>query len=138
MSAIAPFPQPIHRYLRDFAARSRRVRLAHAALVAVAYVLAWTLTVGVIDRLTAMPGWVRGALLAAEGAAVVAILARPIRDALQRLVDWVEASAQVERPEPPRGKELAHAADVAAAPIGPPQPGVTRPTRCSCRRLVAR
>jgi hypothetical protein len=106
MSAIAPFPQPIHRYLREFVARSRRVRLARAALVAVAYVLAWTLIVAVIDRLTAMPGWVRGALLAAEGAAVVGILARPIRDALRRRVDWVEASAQVERRNPAMGQRL--------------------------------
>ena len=36
MSAITPFPPPIRRYLGDFVARTRRVRLVRATVVAAA------------------------------------------------------------------------------------------------------
>ena len=107
MSAtISPLPPAIGRYLGGYVARRRRVRLAVAAVVACAIVLAWTLAVGGIDRAFALPAWARGALLAGEVAAVLAVAARPLRDALGRSVDWVEASRQVERRNAALGERL--------------------------------
>jgi len=98
MSAAAPtLPPPIRRYLSDFVAHSRRVRVARAVLLAAAFVLAWTLAVAALDRVLPLPSWLRAALLAIEISAAAAILWRPLRSALRRNVDWVEASAQLER-----------------------------------------
>ncbi|HEY7116347.1 MAG TPA: hypothetical protein VH475_07170 [Tepidisphaeraceae bacterium] len=73
------------------------MRVARGALVALAFALAWTLIVAAIDRLLALPPWFRCLLLVVEAGGVAAILAGPLRDAIRRRVDWVEASEALER-----------------------------------------
>src|SRR3954451_10900860 len=106
MSAIALFPTPIRRYLGDFVARSRRIRVARAGLIALALVLAWTLIVAGIDRFLPLPGWARGTLLAGELLAAAAILAGPLRDALRRRINWIDASQEIERRNHSLGQRL--------------------------------
>src|SRR4051794_13792189 len=96
-AAVSSFPAPIRQYLGGFVAHTRRIRVARAVLLAAAVVLAWTLAVAWIDRFVALPDWSRGLSLAFELAAAIAVLWRPLRSALRRDVDWVEASAQLER-----------------------------------------
>src|SRR5690242_6402388 len=106
MSAIGMFPPQIRRYLGDYVARSRRVGVLRAGLVTVAFAVAWTLLVALVDRAFALPAWARVGLLGFEAFGVIVILARPIRSALRRRVDWVKASAESERRNSSLGQRL--------------------------------
>jgi hypothetical protein len=124
MSAIGLFPPSIRRYLGDFVARSRRVRVARSGLIALALLLAWTLTVAAIDRFVPLSAWVRGMLLAAELFAAATIIFGPLREALLRRIDWVDASQQIERRNPSLGERLVTVTSQLLAPAsyrGSPQ-----------------
>jgi hypothetical protein len=118
MSAIGLFPSPIRRYLSDFVAKSRRIRVVRAGLIALGFVLAWTLLIGLIDRFTALSTWIRAIFLLVEGTGVVAIMTAPIRAALRRRVDWVEASQQIERHNSTLGQRLVTITSQLLAPAG--------------------
>src|SRR5258706_13580650 len=100
MSAIGLFPPPIRRYLGDFVAKSRRVRVVRAGLIALALLLAWTLVVAGIDRFVPLPQWVRGALLAIELLAAAAGVFKPLPATPPRTVDWIDPPPHNERRQP--------------------------------------
>src|SRR5688572_4465855 len=118
MSAISVFPAPIRRYLGDYVARSRRLRVVRAGLVTLAFAVAWTLVVALVDRSFALPAWVRVGLLVVQAAGAVAILSGPIRCALRRRVDWVEASVEIERRNAALGQRLVTVTSQLLAPAG--------------------
>jgi hypothetical protein len=124
MSTIHAFPPPIRRRLRDHVARGRRLRVLRAGLTVLAFAIAWALAVGVVDRLTALPPWARVGLLSAAALVAVGILAGPVRAALGRRVNWVEASQEIERADPSLGQRLVTVTSQLLAPAayrGSPQ-----------------
>jgi hypothetical protein len=124
MSAVGLFPPPIRRYLGDFVATSRRVRVARAGLIALALLLACMLTVAAVDRFLPLPAWARGLLLVGELLAAAAVMAGPLREALRRRVDWIAASQQIERRNPTLGQRLVTVTSQLLAPAryrGSPQ-----------------
>src|SRR5258706_14319136 len=116
MRASGSLPPPIRRFLGDFVAKSRRVRVARAGLIALALLLAWTLVVEGIDRFVPLPEWVRGALLASELLAAAAVVFQPLHDPLRRRGDWIDASPPIERRNPTLNQRLL----AATSPLPPP------------------
>src|SRR5258706_9351264 len=116
MRASGSLPPPIRRFLGDFVAKSRRVRVARAGLIALALLLAWTLVVAGIDRFVPLPEWVRGALLASELLAAAAVVFKPPPEAPQPPPAWVGAPPQIQRPNPTPSPPLA---DLTSPPLAP-------------------
>jgi hypothetical protein len=106
MSAIRLFPTPVGRYLSEFVAHGRRVRVARSLLVSVAVAVAWVLVVAGVDRFVGLPAWARLGLLVGLVVAVVGLVAGPVVRLFRREVDWVEAARQVERRNARLGQRL--------------------------------
>ena len=96
MSPIDVLPPEVRGYVRRFVNRRRRLALLKALGLAVAFALSWMLLWCMADRLIAFPGRLRLALLVIGAAAVTVLLARPLRGALRRRIDWIEAAGQIE------------------------------------------
>src|SRR5688572_25479069 len=106
MSAVATFPPAIGQYLSDYVAARRRVKLVRAALIALSFVIAWTLVFSIADRLFPLPAAARAGLLAIQLVAALAIVARPVLEFFRRRVDWIQASEQLERANPSLAQRL--------------------------------
>jgi hypothetical protein len=103
---ITTLPPPIRRFLGEYAAGVRRARLARAALWALAAILTGALIACIIDRLFTLPSISRLTLLCVELGIALVLVARPLRNALRRKLDWIEASEQVERHDRSLGERL--------------------------------
>ncbi len=87
----------MRRCLTCYVARRRRIELLRGAGLAVAFAVAWMLTVALVDRLIPLPGFVRLILAIINVGAVVMILFVPLRAMILHGFDWHAAAAQIER-----------------------------------------
>src|SRR5687768_1829649 len=103
MSALAPFPPVIRRFLSDHVARCRRVAVLRALVLATV----WVGLVGfVLDRVVHLPAWVRIGWLALMAGGAVWLVARPVAAWVRRDVDWVRAAEEIEARDRTLGQRL--------------------------------
>lgn len=102
--------------MHDFDARARRLALLRAVGIAGSVFVLWMLACCGIDRLLQLPSTIRLSLLATGVLAVTVLLAKPLRRALRRRVDWAEAADRIERHSPQFGQRLV---TVASRVLGP-------------------
>ncbi len=100
MTPADTLPPDIRQYLAGFAARRRRLSLLKAGGSAIAFALSWILAWCVIDRLAALPTWIRVAILCAGAFGTIIIVAWPLWLIARRRKDWVDAAEAVERQSP--------------------------------------
>lgn len=102
--------------MHDFDTRARRLALLRAIGLALGVFAIWMLVCCAVDRAAKLEPLVRLSLLGAGAVAGLLILARPLRRALRRRVDWVEAAGTIERHSPQFGQRLV---TVASRVLGP-------------------
>lgn len=100
MTIADTLPPDIREYLAVFAARRQRLSLLKAGGSAIAFALVWILAWCVVDRLAALPTWIRLTLLCGGVLGVLVILAWPLWLIVRRRKDWVDAAEAVERQSP--------------------------------------